>query len=183
MVLEFVHDGVEDVGAGAEVGFFEGGEGVVDEVLLSDEVGAFGGGVEEAGDEFVFFVAVPEEFDGGGAVADVVLRMVEGSEGDDGAVVEEDAGGLAGLLLDGDFLVVGDEADFMKRFLVFLGPVPAFGGAGEVVEGDAGADDVEEGGASMVEGGLEEWEELFAVAGEGAGDKGRAGGYGFEAEV
>ena len=91
---------------------------------------------------------------------------MQGPEDDPRAVVELHAGRLAGLLLDLDLGQAGDEADFLERLLVLLGPVPALGRAVEVVERDARADDVEERRPLVLEGGLQQGDELLLVAGE-----------------
>jgi hypothetical protein len=52
--------------------------------------------------------------------------------------------------------------------------VEALGRAGVIVEGDAGRDHVEEGGALVLDGRLDQRRQLRLVAGERAGDEGRA---------
>ena len=95
-----------------------------------------------------------------------MLLVSQGAEDDPRAVVELHVGGLARFLLDLDLGEAGDETDLLERLLVLLGPVPALGRAVEVVERDARADDVEERRPLVLEGGLEQRDELLLVARE-----------------
>ena len=128
-------------------------------------------------------LALLQEPEGRAAVGDVVLLVVEGAEDDPRAVVELDAGRLAGLLLDLDLGQPGDEADLLERLLVLLGPVPALGRAVEVVERDARADDVEDRRPLVLEGRLEQGDELLLVAGERPGHERGAADDRLHAEV
>ena len=119
--------------------------GVVGHVLHGHEVASLGVDVDQAGEELALALALLQEPQGRDLVGDVVLLVAQGLQGDPRAVVELHAGRLAGLLLDLDLGQPGDEADLLERLLVLLGPVPALGRAGEVVERDARADDVEHG--------------------------------------
>ena len=77
----------------------------------------------------------------------------------------------------------GPEVEAVYGFVVLADVVVALGAAGVVIEGDAWADDIDEGGAGVGDGGLDQGDELLLVAGERAGDERRAGGDGLEAEV
>ena len=69
------------------------------------------------------------------------------AQAQDGAVVLRHQFDRAGRVVDGDLLALGDEVDPVHRLVVLAHVVEALGRAGVVVEGDAGADDVDEGGA------------------------------------
>lgn len=85
-----------------------------------------------------------------------------------------DADGLAGFEVDADFLAFGDDVHAVDRIIVLADVLVALGAAGVVVEGDAGADDIEEGGALVQDGTLDQRHELLLVAGETSCDVGRA---------
>ncbi len=144
---------------------------------------ALGVDVDQAGEELVVALALVQEPQRGDAVGDVVLLVPQRLERDPRAVVELDAGRLAGLLLDLDLGQPRDEADLVQRLLVLLGPFPALGRAVEVVEGDARADDVEDRGPLVLQGRLQERDHLLLVAGERAGHERRPADDRLEAEV
>lgn len=85
-----------------------------------------------------------------------------------------DADGLAGFKIDDDFLAGRDDVHPVDRIVVLADVFVALGAAGVVVEGDAGADDIEEGGALVQDRALDQWHELFLVAREAARDIGCA---------
>src|SRR5208337_1407240 len=146
--------------------FVQEGQWGVGHVQIGYEIGAFGVEVDQTGEELVSVTALLQELKGRAAVGDVVLIKVKSPKRDPGAVVKLHAGGLTGLLLDLDLRQPGYEADFVERFFVLLGPVPALGRAVEVVERDARADDVEERRALVAQRGLEQGHKLLLVAGE-----------------
>jgi hypothetical protein len=80
----------------------------------------------------------------------------------------------AGLVDDGDGCPCRDEVEAVHGLVVLAHVIEALGRAEVVVEGDARADDVDEGGAVMGDGGLQERHELRLVAGEAARDEARA---------
>ena len=80
---------------------------------------------------------------------------------------------MLGHLLDRARRVVGDDlvaaldhVERVHRLVVLAHIVEALGRAGVVVEGDARADHVEEGGAAMVDRRLDQRHQLLLVAGE-----------------
>src|SRR6185295_15493335 len=103
-----------------------------------------------------------------------VVGAVELAEFDDAAVVLGDFDDAAFGVVDGDGLAGGPEVEAVYGFVVLADVLVALGGAGVAVEGDAGADDIDEGGALVGDGGLDEGEELVLVAAEAAGDEARA---------
>src|SRR4051812_12561844 len=113
----------------------------------------------------------------GGHGADLlggIVRAVQFAEFDDAAVVLGDFDDAAFGVVDGDGVAGGPEVQTVYGFVVLADVLVALGGAGVVVEGDAGADDVDEGGALVGDGGLDEGDELVLVAAEAAGDEARA---------
>src|SRR5712671_7333213 len=77
-------------------------------------------------------------------------------------------------VVDGDRLASRPEVEAVDDLVVLAHVVVALGAAGVVVEGDAGAEDVDEGGALVGERGLDERGELLLVAAEAARDEGGA---------
>ena len=65
-MLDFGHDGLEDLGAGAECLVGQEGQGGVGHVLGGDEVGALGVDVEQAGEELAALVALDQQAQGRG---------------------------------------------------------------------------------------------------------------------
>src|ERR1044071_10479294 len=74
-----------------------------------------------------------------------VVGAVELAELDDAAVVLGDFDDAAFGVVDGDGFAGGPEVQTVYGFVVLADVLVALGGAGVVVEGDAGADDVDEG--------------------------------------
>src|SRR5260370_41860771 len=80
----------------------------------------------------------------------------------------------AGSVCEMDRRPRGDEIETIHRFVMLAHEIEALGRAEMIVEGDARADDVDEGGAVMRDRCLQERHELRLVAGEAARDEGRA---------
>src|SRR5213083_974729 len=142
-------------------------------VEVSVEVFGVGRQVEEAGEDLAL--------DGG--LGDLVLRadavggVVAGAELaqlDDAAVVLRDFDDAAFGVVHRDRLARRPEVEAVDGLVVVADVVVALGGARVVIEGDAGADDVDEGGALVGDGGLDERGELLLVAAEAARDEGGA---------
>ena len=74
---------------------------------------------------------------------------------EDGAVVLGHFDDAAFAVVDVDGFAVGPEVEAVDGFVVVADVFVALGAAGVVVEGDAGADDVDEGGAFVREAGLD----------------------------
>ena len=74
----------------------------------------------------------------------------------------------AGRVLGGDFLARRDEVDAAHGLVVLAHVVVALGAAAVVVEGDAGADHVDEGRATVGHGALDQRHQLLLVARETA---------------
>ncbi len=109
--------------------------------------------------------------------ADAVGGVVAGAELaqlDDAAVVLRDFDDAAFGVVDGDRFARRPEVEAVDGLVVVADVVVALGGARMVIEGDAGADDVDEGGALVRDGGLDERRELLLVAAEAARDEGGA---------
>ena len=80
----------------------------------------------------------------------------------------------AGGVVGGDFLAAFDDIEEVHGGVVLAHVIEAFGRAFMVVEGDAGAQAVDEGGAFVAERAFDEGDELGLVAGEAAADIGGA---------
>ena len=138
------------------------------------EVFGVGGDVEESGEDFALLGGLG---DMGGGV-DPVGGVVVGGEF---AQLEDAALGAGGDFDDfalgvgrGDGVAGGPEVEAVDGFVVLAHVVVALGAAVVVVEGDAGADDVDERGALVRDGSFDEGHELLLVAGEAARDEGGA---------
>src|SRR6266403_231105 len=105
----------------------------------------------------------------GGIVAGAQLAQL-----DDAAVVLRDFDDAAFGVVDRDRFASRPEVEAVDGLVVVADVVVALGGARVVIEGDAGADDVDEGGALVRDGGLDERGELLLVAAEAARDEGGA---------
>jgi hypothetical protein len=80
----------------------------------------------------------------------------------------------AGRIVDGDLVALDDHVHAVDRGIVFANVVEALGRADVIVELNAGRDDVDECGALMQDGSLDQRDELRLVTGECAADKARA---------
>ena len=94
---------------------------------------------------------------------DVVVGF-EFVEVDDGAVVHGNEFVGAFIVFGGDLFGVGDVVDGVGGSHVLADIVVGFGGTGDVVEGDAGGDDVDKGKPFVGNGGLNDGDELFFIA-------------------
>ena len=83
-------------------------------------------------------------------------------------------GRLTFLIFDIDVLEERHEVDLLNDLLVLFPPGIALGRACVVVEGYAGANDIENRRAVMSEGALEERHDLLRITGKGPGYIGRA---------
>ena len=81
---------------------------------------------------------------------------------------------LPGRILGGDFVARRDEVDAADGLVVLAHVVITLGAAAMVVEGDTRADDVDERGATMGHGALDQWHQLLLVTREAAGHVGGA---------
>src|SRR5439155_7278874 len=95
----------------------------------------------------------------GGIVAGAQLAQL-----DDAAVVLRDFDDAAFGVVDGDRLARRPEVEAVDGLVVVAAVVVALGGARVVIEGDAGADDVDEGGTLVGDGCLDERGEVLLVA-------------------
>ena len=77
-------------------------------------------------------------------------------------------------VVHGDRRAPGDDVQAVHGFVVLAHVVEALGRADVIVEGDAGADDVDEGRTLVLDRGLDQRHELGLVAGEAARHEGRA---------
>ena len=91
-----------------------------------------------------------------------------------GTVVHRDFDGRAGIVLDGNVLEVGDEADVLQSLFVLFHVFVGLGRTLVIVESHARRNDVEHDRALVRDGGLQHGAELALVAGERAADQGRA---------
>src|SRR5450759_2619243 len=76
-----------------------------------------------------------------------------------------------GLVVDVHLFEERDERNVRDRFLMVLHPAVALGRTVMVVESHTGRDDVDDGRSAMGDRGLDQWNDLLAVAAEGAGDE------------
>ena len=109
--------------------------------------------------------------------AEPIVRIVIGGdllEHELRAVVLLDDLDRARFVGDRDRRPAGDEIEPVHRLIVLSHIIETLGRPHMVVERDARRDDVDEGGAFVLDRGLDHRHHLFLVAGERAGDKGGA---------
>ena len=106
-----------------------------------------------------------------------VIRVVIGvdlAQRQPRAVVLLDHLHRARRVVDGDRVAAGDDVEAVHRVIMFADIVEALGRAGVVVEGDAGADDVDERRALVADRSRDQRHQLGLVAGKTARHKARA---------
>src|SRR5690606_30524498 len=129
--------------------------------------------IEQAGDNLAAGLGRLQVGDGPHAVGGIVA-VGELVQPQDRVVVLGDLDGFTGGVVHVDRLAADNDVQPVHRLVVLAHEVVALGRSGVVVELHAGADGVDEGRALVGQGRLDEWYELSLVAGEGAGDEGRA---------
>ena len=93
-----------------------------------------------------------------------VVAFGELAQAQHAAVVLGHLDHFAGRVHGGDGVAMRHEVEPVHGFVVGPHVVVALGAAGMVVEGHAGADDIEQGSAAMAERALDQRHELFLVA-------------------
>ena len=126
--------------------------------------------VEQAGDDYALGLMRLQVVHGDDAVVSVVVG-VQLVQAQDAAVVLFDLDGVAVGVIDGDFRARRHDVEAVDGLVVLAHVFVALGAAGVVVEGDAGADHVDEGGALVRDRGLDQRHQLALVAGEAARDE------------
>ena len=151
-------------------------EAAAGEVEQFHHVGGLLVDIDQPGDELLLLAGFFQNLVGGHLVGGI-MAVVQLLQHDAGAVVQFHFA-LALVVANLDLFVGRDEVELVDLDLVLLAIGIALGGAVMVVEGDARADDVDQGDASVAEGGLEQGLHLLGIAGKAAGDEGGVGGQG-----
>ena len=126
--------------------------------------------VEDAGENFVVVASLFQDLHRLHAAGGVEIRR-QLAQAQVRAIVHLHVLRLAGIVVHRNIFEEGNKANFVDRFVVVFDVGVALGGTFVIVEGDAGRDDVDHGGAAMRDGRLENRGKLFLVAGKGAGYK------------
>ena len=129
--------------------------------------------VEQAGDDLAGRLALMQMVHRADPVGRVVI-LVQLAQAEDGAVVLRHLPHLARGVVGGDRLAAEDDVELVHRLVMLADEVVALRRAVVVVEGDAGADAVDEGRALVAQRRLDQRHQLRLVAGEAAGDEGGA---------
>ena len=87
------------------------------------------------------------------------------------------------LFFENDLVARRDVGDIVQRLFVILAPGIGVIGILLIVEGHAGADDIQHGNAVVRHGSLEQFLHLLGVAGKGTRDEGCVGGQRFHADI
>ena len=130
--------------------------------------------VDQAGDELLLVARFQQRAHRGELVGRVVV-LLQLAQLDGRAVVQPDRTHGARLVVHLDLVVLLHEGDVVELLLVRLAPRVALGRLLVVVEGNAGADDVEHCRALVAGGRLEQFAHLLGVAGERAGHEAAVG--------
>ena len=129
--------------------------------------------VEQAGDDLALGGVPLQERHRADPIMRVIIR-IDLAQRYPGAIVLLDLLHRTWGVIDDNRLAAGDDVQPVHRIIVLAHVIEAFGRAGMVVEGDAGADHVDERCALVLDGGRDQRHQLGLVAGKASRHEARA---------